>query len=148
MFAIVMKKNRTFILLLLFAFTFSNVGLPFTVHFCAMMEKMNEEKCISSTSETVQTEMTCCEKENKSIVNFSSFKKTCCESKIAAEPLNEKYLIDSSILQKIEIKTPVIFISPDILFTKLLPSKNFSNNSSPPLQISNGLYLVNSILLI
>ncbi len=143
-----MKKNRIFILLLLFAFTFSNVGLPFTVHFCAMMEKMSEEKCMKSLSPTVQTEMTCCDKENKSKVNFSSFKENCCESKIAAEPLKEKYLIDSSILQKIELKTSAIFISDDILLSKVFLAKNFSNNSSPPSQISNELYLVNSILLI
>jgi len=112
------------------------------------MEKMSKEKCMKSLRETVQTEMTCCEKENKSKVNFSSFKMNCCESKIAAEPLNENYLIDSSILQKSEIITWVIYISDDILLPKLFLSKNFSNNSSPPSQISNELYLVNSILLI
>lgn len=148
MFSFEMKKNRTFILLLLFAFTISNVGLPFTLHICEMIGNMSKEKCMKSNSEKVQTEMTCCEKENKSKVNFSSFKMNCCESKIAAEPLNEKYLIDSSILQKIEIKMPAIFNSDDILLKKLFLAKNFSNNSSPPSQISNELYLVNSILLI
>lgn len=148
MFASVMKKNRTTILFLLFAFTFSNVGLPFTVHFCAMMEKMSKEKCMSCRNQTEQIERSCCDKENKEKVRLSSFGMNCCESKIAAEPLNEKFISSSFGLLKIEYKIFQYSIPENIYFLQINFDRNFISDTSPPITYSNNLYLNNSILLI
>lgn len=143
-----MNKNRKLILFLLISFTFSNVGLPFTVHFCAMMEKMSEEKCLSCINNTAQSEMTCCEKENKTKINFSSFKMNCCENKIAAEPLTDKFISSSFEIQKIELNSLILLNTEEIFSSKIVFDKNFLLDASPPKLISNSLYLSNSILLI
>ena len=136
-----MKKNRTFILLLLFAFTFSNVGLPFTVHFCAMMEKMSKEKCMSCKVQNELTENSCCEKENKAKINFSSFNMDCCESKIAAAPLTDEFISSSFEIQKMESNLSILLITEEIFSSKIVLDRNLLLDASPPTETTTKLFL-------
>lgn len=140
-----MKTKKTLIFSLIFIFTFSNVGLPLTLHVCSAMKTISFDKC-EMCNEQESSAHSCCEKNIPDDVYKIKFEKKCCEAKVLGSPLTEKFL--ASEISKIDVKD---FSHPEISIDKILNDeaiiKYCTTSSSPPFYI-NHLYLTNSILLI
>lgn len=139
-------KRKVYISLLIALFSLANVGLPFTLHVCRMMESVSVENC-SACIETIEIK-SCCDDENSSPINFTVEQYDCCQIKIAASPIDEKFFLIKTDVISSSVKSIPPFIPTDLRTTNFASEKIFSCDTSPPPSLDNHLYLYNSKLLI
>lgn len=139
-------KRKVYISLLITLFALANVGLPFTLHFCQMMDSVSLESC-SACSKDVEKK-SCCEEDNSAIVNFTSGKDKCCETKLIASPINEQFLLIKIESAKESFKITEVVISDEFTISVDKSSYHISQNSSPPPETQNHIYIINSVFLI
>lgn len=142
-----MNKNKIFIYSLIFIFTLSNVGLPFTLHICSVMKTVSFEKCEMCREAETQTH-SCCEMK-RNIENYKiKFDKKCCESRVLASPLSDKFIPSENLFKVSNIKTlEIVDLQADNLSEFYFTLKYYFDSSPPQLNLNN-IYLINSILLI
>lgn len=142
-----MSKKKIFIWFLIFTFTLSNVGLPFTLHICNTMKKVSLDECKMCKFDDEKTESSCCEKKFEDVINKVSFKNNCCDSKLAAKPIKENFVSSQFALKKTE-SVSSINIDNQTLESKLNFAFRLYFDTSPPIQNSNSLNILYSTFLI
>ncbi len=138
-----MKKKIAIISLSLLFFV-STVGLPLSINLCTMVDESPAELCEMHSNDAK------CENENRSISIKTEFnKEDCCKTEIIDKSISDKYLqVD---IHKHNLNQNIIaFINFDLSESSnsIINSNKYFNDSSPPIFISNHIYLNNSILLI
>ncbi len=139
-------KRKVYISLFVTLFALANVGLPFTLHICQMMNSVTFDSC-SACSEAVEKK-SCCEEDNSASINFTSGKDKCCETKLIISPIDEQYLVVKSESVKDSFRLAEAVISND--FTPGIDESTYdiSHNHSPPPETQNHIYIINSVFLI
>jgi len=142
-----MNIKKIFILFLIFNFTFSNVGLPLTLHICNTMKKVSLDKCEMCKRNDEKPKTSCCAEKHDEEVNKVSFKSNCCNSKVLAKPIKDNFISSQFALKKIEITS---YISNTLILTEseINNTYSFYFNTSPPNNYLNSIYKLYSILLI
>ena len=138
-----MMKKRIFILTLILFFFTSTTGLPIVLHYCEMMESVSLEVCKIHKQENIKT--FCCEKE-KDEIRLTNGYDTCCSVKLVNPSVKDDFVILKTEVTK---QTLITFILPD--FTANINNVNntiFFNDTSPPLNKGNSVFLLNSSFLI
>lgn len=90
----------------------------------------------------------CCGEDDFTLNVKSANDVSCCSNKIIASSSNEKYLSFFYDFQKTDIQSLLFIIPVKQYYTNQLPNNISLSDLSPPNNISNSLYLNNSILLI
>lgn len=137
-------KSKIITYFLLSVFLFSAIGIPITLHHCNMMHSVSLKSCGMCEQKTLK----CCDNDFEG--HKISFVKgsACCDSKIIAEPLNEKYVLSSFDIQKIDLKVLAVTLTSENLLSEIVIKKIITSDISPPNTNSNQIYLFNSVLLI
>lgn len=129
------KKIFSFFFLILFLV--SNTGIPFALHFCEMMNEVSTDSCDMCSSSQHH--------ENSGLI-ISSHNFACCETKLAAEPIQDNYLSVKSTLNFYSadflIMEPVIIITAGSYKFTEIP------DTFPPGSEAHDLFLLNSTFLI
>lgn len=143
----VMKKKL--IVIVLFLFFLSTVGVPISLHFCGMQGSFSFSDCDMCVSEVDENDMSCCERDNHYSVEIKTDNSNqCCETRIIEPSVKGDFLLAVNNLQ-IKVQVLAFLFITDNLHSAFAFRKNqfaFSD-SSPPL-ISKNIYLLNSVLLI
>jgi len=137
-------KRKVITYFLLSVFLFSTIGIPVTIHYCQMMNFVSFQSCGMCEKESSD-----CFKDDydRTIIN-SVENGFCCDTKLIAEPSNEKYISSSFDIQNIDVKIFVFTLPLDHSFSVNVTKRSVISDTSPPTSYSNTLYLNNSILLI
>jgi hypothetical protein len=90
----------------------------------------------------------CCKDEDSGTIVLSKENESCCNTKIIADPLSEKYISAFTEIQKLVEESFVYILPFEILISKNISNTSFASDNSPPCIYSNSIYLNNSILLI
>jgi hypothetical protein len=132
--------KRIIILSFCFLFLVSTTGLPLTIHFCKMNKTSYVNKTCSMCGMDISTEKT------SNVVSIKRALGSCCHTSTFDNNVKDNFL---------SIKTEFNFYSVSLLMVcpvecqiNLFSNTISFNDSSPPTQLSNNLYLINSILLI
>jgi len=142
-----MNIKKISILFLIFNFTFSNVGLPFTLHICNTMKTVSLDKCEMCKRNDERPKMSCCTEKHDEEINKVLFKTNCCHSKVLAKPIKDNFISSQFSLKKIEI-TSFISNAPILAESKINFTFRFYFDTSPPIHYSNSLNILNSTFLI
>jgi len=142
-----MNIKKIFILFLIFNFTFSNVGLPLTLHICNTMKKVSLDKCEMCKRQDEKPKTSCCAEKHDEEINKVSFKSNCCDSKVLAKPIKDNFISSQFALKKIET-TSYISNVPILAESKIYFTFRFYFDTSPPIHYSNSLNILNSTFLI
>jgi hypothetical protein len=137
-------KRKVVTYFLLSVFLFSTIGVPITLHYCRMMESVSFQSCMMCEKDSSN----CCKDEDSRTIVVSNQNDSCCNTKIIADPLAEKYISAFYEIQKVDVKAFVYILPSEILISKNVTNTKFASDNSPPDTYSNSLYLNNSILLI
>jgi hypothetical protein len=136
------SKRKIFSLLFLIIFLVSNTGLPLTMHLCQMMDQVSIDSC-SMCSKDVHKKSCCSDNPQ---VTISKVSQDCCLTKIAAEPIKDRF-----IPAKEDNKNFISFaLAVDIPAEALesFSSQNHNYTDFPPLLYEKEIFLLNSTLLI
>jgi Cft2 family RNA processing exonuclease len=137
-------KRKVITYFLLSVFLFSTIGVPIAIHYCQMMNSVSLQACEICENSTSN----CCKDEETETTVVSYQNDSCCNTKIIADPLTEKYISAFYELQKVNVKTFEYILPLKTLFSENLTTTNFALDNSPPAIYSNSRYLDNSLLLI
>jgi fibronectin type 3 domain-containing protein len=134
--------NKILITIFISVFILSSTGLPLSLHLCKMMESVSVESCQMCS---VRITETCCSSEYE--VNFNSGTTSCCDTKIAAEPLEDDY-----VTVKVNLDNVTDYFVTYISLTELNSDNNYHSDifygESPPGKYGHEIYLLNSTFLI
>lgn len=144
MFIVNMKTVHKFLsFLFLLVFLISNTGLPLSLHLCRMMNSVSTESC--DMCNNINDRNDYCS-NNHSDITISGYS-DCCQTKIAAEPINEKFIsakddLPDNILLLAEI-------NPSVETAVLTESYIFCEVTGSPPQLKDlSIFLLNSSFLI
>jgi hypothetical protein len=82
------SKSKLFSISFLLIFLISATGLPLSLHLCQKMNKVSFASCEMCSAE--KNEKSCCS-DNRADEEMASGQISCCQKKVAAEPLKEKF---------------------------------------------------------
>lgn len=138
-------KKKISILTLVITFFVSTTSLPVTLYFCNMMKTYSFDKCKMDMTANDSWQDQSVSHDSK--INLHS--EDCCTVKVIDSKVKDNFLFNHSESQNhLQV---VSFILIQNISSELLSSFHSNKiyfDSSPPLFISNDLYLTNSILLI
>jgi hypothetical protein len=137
-------KKKILILSLISVFFVSTTSLPVTVHLCRMAQTTKTCKC----GKMGHCMMNCKIHPDK-FSNQVTVKNNCCTTKTIDTSVRSEYLSQKDDNNS-NAKTFVVILtsSPDESSEHFLSDKKYFQDFSPPLYLSNNLYLNNSVLLI
>ena len=141
--------KKVFILSLLALFFVSTTSLPFTIHFCKMQEKMNDNMCRMEMNHPASSDMTCpgINNHDDNIQNVKQF--PCCGTKTVDLSIKDQFLNNRSDSPQFVHLLSVISLANFIVVPEGLDNSTYSNiDISPPPRYGNNLYLNFSLLLI
>ncbi len=135
--------KKVFILTFMFVFLVSTTGMPLIIHYCKMMETASLQACEMHSKETKKS--SCCEEEDIQNLYYSKMIDECCSDVVVDHSVKETFISSKS-----ESNLPLnlyTFIHIDIYLTSN-HQIYFKVDTSPPLLLSNKIYLINSVFLI
>ncbi len=137
-------KKKFSIILLVFLFIVSTIGLPLSINFCSMMDTPQVGMCEMHSNDTA------CETEIHHIILKTELtRQDCCKTEIIDKAISDKYLqVD---IHKHNLNYNIIaVINPNLTenIGSFVNSVHYFNDSSPPSLSNNHIYLSISILLI
>jgi hypothetical protein len=144
-------KRKISILLLAFLFFAANIGLPFSLHLCKMMDEPVAESCGMCTMPDMQDDvmtMECSVEENNSNESISGITPVCCETQFVDNKISDQFLSVKTEINKDNISVVNLLISDFSLYSNSSAKLNLQlQNNSPPIP-GNDIYIYNSVLLI
>lgn len=141
--------KKVSILTLLLLFFVSTTGLPLTIHFCNMTDKVISDSCPMQKSEMQMENMhPACSSEKPSDDNVSMEKQDCCKTETIIAGVKDSFISDKTEIQK----NLVTGFNPVSEFTDIFIPQTISVYSfidtSPPILADNHLYNLTTVLLI
>lgn len=129
-------KHKIITYFLLSVFLFSTIGIPISMHYCNMMHSVSLKSC----GMCEQKALKCYDKDFEGHKISSIKGSACCDSKIIAEPLDEKYVSSSFDIQKIDLKVLAVALTSENLLSEIVTKKIITSDISPPNTNSNQIY--------
>lgn len=135
--------NKFLTFLFLLVFLVSNTGLPLSLHLCRMMNSVSTEACDMCSN--INDKNDCCSNDQGEITISGYF--NCCQTKMAAEPIKEKFISAKDDLQN---NIPLLGEIDSIVKTAALTESYIfcEIKGSPPQLKDLPVFLLNSSFLI
>ena len=141
--------NKKLIILVIFSFILSTVGLPISLHFCKMLGTNSFSACEMHSKEKIKKASPCCEDEDDYSVQLKSDNSDqCCNTRIIEAKIKDNFLGDFSELRIDDRSVASVLVDTNV-YPPIDNEKFYLafTDSSPPLY-SNNIYLLNSTFLI
>ena len=141
--------NKKLIILVIFSFFLSTLGLPISLHYCQMQGLTSFSACEMHSSEKMEEESPCCDNgDDYSLQLKSDNSDQCCDTRIIEAKVKDNFLSVFSEL-KIDAKNLITVLADNNVYPQIDSKIVFltSTDSSPPL-FDNNIYLLNSTFLI
>ncbi len=137
------------ILSLLLLFFVSTTSLPFTIHFCKMQKKMNDNMCKMEMSHSSSSDMSCQVVKNNDEHTSKVKQFPCCGTKTLDLSIKDQFLNNRTDSPQFVHLLSILPAANSIVSLETLDNTIYSNNDiSPPPRYNNNLYLNFSLLLI
>lgn len=143
-------KRKIITYTLLTVFLFSVIGVPISVHYCAMMKQKSISSCEICEVEKEKVISSCCELEqNNYSKKINSFKSNCCKEDLLYNKIDDEFLLNKTEFNFFTTLENVLHIADSFqTVEQLYTPQNLYSDSSPPFLINPDIHITNSAILI
>lgn len=142
--------RRIYIFSIVALFSVSIIGVPLSLHFCSMMNKISSEECSMCAKVVEEKPMSCCSTSTSDYrYKLTSSSSQCCEDEFIFNKVEDEFIfnkIDINYYEKV-IEFVKINFTPGFQ-QEFYSIKGYYCDSSPPFLINPEIHVTNHSLLI